>query len=139
MGEGLASIMVTGSHIPDDRNGIKFNRPTGEILKEDEAGIRRQEVAAARRALRRRRQPARCRPSCRRGRPHAYDAYVARYLDFFPAGCLAGCGSGSTSTPASPATSCVEVLAGLGRRGAAPGPLGAPSSRSTPRRSDRRT
>ena len=32
MGEGLASIMVTGSHIPDDRNGIKFNRPAGEIL-----------------------------------------------------------------------------------------------------------
>ena len=42
MGEGLASIMVTGSHIPDDRNGIKFNRPAGEILKEDEAGIKAQ-------------------------------------------------------------------------------------------------
>ncbi len=39
-----ASIMVTGSHIPDDRNGIKFNRPDGEILKADEALIRAQEV-----------------------------------------------------------------------------------------------
>ena len=38
------SLMVTGSHIPDDRNGIKFNLPTGEVLKRDEAGIRAQAV-----------------------------------------------------------------------------------------------
>jgi phosphomannomutase len=36
---GAASLMVTGSHIPDDRNGIKFYRPDGEIDKQDEAGI----------------------------------------------------------------------------------------------------
>lgn len=36
---GAASLMVTGSHIPDDRNGIKFYRPDGEIDKRDEAGI----------------------------------------------------------------------------------------------------
>lgn len=42
--KGLASLMVTGSHIPDDRNGIKFNKPGGEILKNDEAGIREQTV-----------------------------------------------------------------------------------------------
>lgn len=34
------SIMVTGSHIPDDRNGIKFIKANGEVLKEDEAGIK---------------------------------------------------------------------------------------------------
>jgi phosphomannomutase len=34
-----ASIMVTGSHIPDDRNGIKFNMPWGEVLKDDEKEI----------------------------------------------------------------------------------------------------
>ncbi|MBO1926336.1 phosphomannomutase [Thiomicrorhabdus sp. 6S2-11] len=33
------SIMVTGSHIPFDRNGIKFYRPDGEITKADEAAI----------------------------------------------------------------------------------------------------
>jgi len=38
----IPSIMVTGSHIPDDRNGIKFNTATGEISKADEAGIREQ-------------------------------------------------------------------------------------------------
>ncbi len=32
-------IMVTGSHIPFDRNGIKFYTPNGEILKADEAAI----------------------------------------------------------------------------------------------------
>ncbi len=39
MCEGGASIMVTGSHIPGDRNGLKFYLPTGEISKTDEAGI----------------------------------------------------------------------------------------------------
>lgn len=32
-------IMVTGSHIPFDRNGIKFYSPIGEILKDDEQAI----------------------------------------------------------------------------------------------------
>ncbi|WP_117192977.1 phosphomannomutase [Rhizobium terrae] len=36
---GAASLMVTGSHIPDDRNGIKFYRPDGEIDKRDEERI----------------------------------------------------------------------------------------------------
>ena len=38
--QGLPSIMVTGSHIPEDRNGIKYNRALGEILKQDETGIK---------------------------------------------------------------------------------------------------
>jgi len=33
-------IIVTGSHIPDDRNGIKFHRADGEVLKEDEPAIK---------------------------------------------------------------------------------------------------
>ena len=32
-------IMITGSHIPFDRNGLKFYRPDGEITKVDEQGI----------------------------------------------------------------------------------------------------
>lgn len=39
MHSNQVSIMVTGSHIPDDRNGIKFYLKDREILKEDEAGI----------------------------------------------------------------------------------------------------
>lgn len=79
-----ASIMVTGSHIPDDRNGIKFNRPDGEILKRDEARIRACQVEA---------------PD---GLPDfsgdelpsidatAADAYLDRYLEFFDNTALAG-------------------------------------------------
>lgn len=39
LGKAAASLMVTGSHIPADRNGIKFYRPDGEIGKADEAAI----------------------------------------------------------------------------------------------------
>ncbi|AFC87194.1 phosphomannomutase [Frateuria aurantia] len=44
-GRGIPSLMVTGSHIPADRNGIKFNRARGEFLKADEAAMREQSVA----------------------------------------------------------------------------------------------
>lgn len=33
------ALMITGSHIPADRNGIKFYRPDGEIDKKDETAI----------------------------------------------------------------------------------------------------
>lgn len=42
--QAIPSLMVTGSHIPDDRNGIKFNRIDGEILKPDEMAMRSQDV-----------------------------------------------------------------------------------------------
>jgi phosphomannomutase len=35
----LPAVMVTGSHIPFDRNGVKFYLSDGEILKRDELGI----------------------------------------------------------------------------------------------------
>lgn len=79
--QGIPSIMVTGSHIPDDRNGIKFNTAHGEILKDDEAGIRAQTVDL----------PATVRTDAL---PPVDDearaGYVRRYLDFFGAGALAG-------------------------------------------------
>lgn len=37
--EDIPAIMVTGSHIPFDRNGLKFYRPDGEISKIDEQTI----------------------------------------------------------------------------------------------------
>ena len=39
---GRAGVMVSGSHIPFDRNGIKLNKSAGEIVKEDEPGILRE-------------------------------------------------------------------------------------------------
>ncbi|MDB4969721.1 MAG: mannose-6-phosphate isomerase, class [Myxococcales bacterium] len=35
-------VMVTGSHIPFDRNGIKISKSVGEVLKSDEPGILRE-------------------------------------------------------------------------------------------------
>ncbi|HHH43387.1 MAG TPA: phosphomannomutase [Gammaproteobacteria bacterium] len=84
MQQGSASIMVTGSHIPDDRNGIKFNRPDGEILKADEGRIRAQEVELP--------EPF---PEISVGdlpdiHPAAAEMYLDRYLDFLPDNCLEG-------------------------------------------------
>ena len=39
MQDNIPCIMVTGSHIPFDRNGLKFYRPDGEISKSDEQSI----------------------------------------------------------------------------------------------------
>ncbi|HIF9551306.1 TPA: phosphomannomutase [Photobacterium damselae] len=39
MQDNIPCIMVTGSHIPFDRNGLKFYRPDGEITKADELAI----------------------------------------------------------------------------------------------------
>ncbi len=36
---GASAIMITGSHIPADRNGLKFYTPTGEITKPDETAM----------------------------------------------------------------------------------------------------
>lgn len=41
MEAGAPSVMVTGSHIPADRNGLKFYTANGEITKADEAAILR--------------------------------------------------------------------------------------------------
>jgi phosphomannomutase len=44
MQDNMPCIMVTGSHIPFDRNGIKFYRPDGEITKADEQAILSEDV-----------------------------------------------------------------------------------------------
>lgn len=39
MSQGDAAVMITGSHIPADRNGLKFYVPLGEVSKTDELAI----------------------------------------------------------------------------------------------------
>ncbi|MGL4593619.1 MAG: hypothetical protein ACRCUY_02690, partial [Thermoguttaceae bacterium] len=41
----IPSIMITGSHIPADRNGIKFFLPERELLKHDESEIKKEIVS----------------------------------------------------------------------------------------------
>jgi phosphomannomutase len=83
---GLPAVMVTGSHIPEDRNGLKFYRAAGEIDKQDEATI----VALhGRLALDMVPEGVR---DARAAAPEAdpLAAYRARYLDFFGPGALSG-------------------------------------------------
>lgn len=87
-GRQIPSLMVTGSHIPDDRNGIKFNRPTGELLKPDEAAMRQMSVGlgdlnfdAAGALID---SPSLAQPLDIR------EAFTARYLDIWGAQALAG-------------------------------------------------
>lgn len=42
--DSMPAIMVTGSHIPFDRNGLKFYRPDGEISKADELVITNENI-----------------------------------------------------------------------------------------------
>ncbi|OSQ43868.1 phosphomannomutase [Marivita geojedonensis] len=80
MGAGQAAIMVTGSHIPADRNGLKFYLPGGEIAKSDEAAIGA--------ALGSGSVSAELGEFVREA--GAVPAYVARYVDAFGSGALKG-------------------------------------------------
>ena len=110
---GYASLMVTGSHIPDDRNGIKFNKPSGEILKQDEQAISASTVeipAGLFDESSMAQSPAPIPPED----PSAYRAYVQRYLDFFPADCLKGFKVGVYQHSSVARDALAEIFAGLG-------------------------
>jgi phosphomannomutase len=93
-----AGVMVTGSHIPFDRNGIKINKSVGEVLKSDESGITREvervrveeygrsETASAFDASGMLKH-ARDLPPLDRA---AEEAYLSRYLNSFNRGGLTG-------------------------------------------------
>jgi phosphomannomutase len=109
----IPAVMVTGSHIPAERNGIKFNKSAGEILKFDEEGIKNQTIYieeslfagdgsfAAEFLL----------PPVDNG---ARDAYISRYLDFFPENALAGIRLGVYQHSAVGRDILVEIYKGLG-------------------------
>ncbi len=86
----IPAIMVTGSHIPEDRNGIKFNTPSGEILKEDEEGIARQVVGMDDGLFDSAGRFARPGPVARIESVEAGEQYVARYVDFLGSSALDG-------------------------------------------------
>lgn len=80
MQDKMPCIMITGSHIPFDRNGLKFYRPDGEITKADEAAILAVNVEFS---------PLPSLPQLL-ALPGAADAYCSRYLSLFSADLLAG-------------------------------------------------
>ncbi len=89
MKRGIPSIMVTGSHIPDDRNGIKFYKPQGEILKGDEQGMcsRSVDIKAG---LFDEDGNSTADFAWAAETNDAYTEFVQRYLDFLPKNCLQG-------------------------------------------------
>ncbi len=115
LNNGIPAIMVTGSHIPDDRNGIKFYKPAGEILKNDEQAMTAREV------------------SLRNDTFHAngdsvstfqlpdedstaHNQYIRRYLDFFPENCLYGKRIGVYQHSTVARDIFAEVVEGLGAK-----------------------
>lgn len=100
---GAPAVMVTGSHIPFDRNGLKFYRPEGEITKADEAGIL---AALDDRVI----PPATAtEPDAEAGR-----RYIARATDFFGPAPFAGARFGVYQHSAAGRDLLVEVLEALG-------------------------
>lgn len=109
----IPAIMVTGSHIPDDRNGIKFYKSDGELLKDDELRMTARSVSLP---------AARFDASGASVSPFSLPPtdgtagleYVRRYLDFFPAACLAGWRIGVYQHSSVSRDLVAEVMCGLG-------------------------
>lgn len=104
MGAGQAAVMVTGSHIPADRNGLKFYLPGGEIAKSDE-----QTIGAA------------LGSGSDTGENGAYlheegaiPAYVARYVGAFGRQALSGMRIGVYEHSSVARDVMVEALSGMG-------------------------
>ena len=132
LGNGIPSIMVTGSHIPDDRNGIKFNKCAGEVLKSDEKGMSSQVVElddalfgadgnfgapnsdSARWRTHQRADSEIGAP--RDVSPVAGENYVMRYLNFFAPDALAGLRVGVYQHSAVGRDVLVKILSHLGAK-----------------------
>ncbi|HUH49806.1 MAG TPA: phosphomannomutase [Mycoplana sp.] len=107
---GAASLMITGSHIPADRNGIKFYRPDGEIGKTDETAITTiaEVIAAAGEPI----QPSAAAASDASGEAEAL--FLERYAGLLPPGTLTGMRIGVYQHSTVARDLLVTVLAGCG-------------------------
>ena len=99
LGKQCASIMVTGSHIPFDRNGYKLNTSRGELLKQHETPIGAKVAAVRQRIYEQAFDESlfnevgdlRVPPGVSLPVDAAREGYTARYRDFFSGqGNLAG-------------------------------------------------
>ncbi|WP_221800290.1 phosphomannomutase [Oceanobacter mangrovi] len=103
MQDGVPSIMITGSHIPFDRNGIKFYRPDGEIEKADELAILASDVEV----------PV-VGPVALEESAAARDLYIQRATSLFPDDLLSGKKVGVYEHSAAGREINLEILTALG-------------------------
>jgi len=108
MAHGAPAIMITGSHIPESYNGIKFYRPDGEFLKTDEAPVRLRAEAMLEAGI--------VAGAGAPGAPLAAVAsyYLSRYIDAFGADALAGLKIGIDLHSAVGRDLTVAIFEGLG-------------------------
>lgn len=123
IGRTRGSVMVTGSHIPFDRNGYKTNTSRGELLKHHEGPIG---LAVDRVRQRLYQQPYDESLFNRQGLfkcghqelplvdDSGREAYLARYLNFFDQSALAGVRLLAYQHSAVGRDLLVEILTGLG-------------------------
>lgn len=103
--QNIPAVMITGSHIPFDRNGIKFYRSNGEITKQDEVDITQTHAML---------------PdmigdvSLPEINQSAYQRYVDRYVQFFPQQPLAGLRLGFYEHSSAARELLREILQALG-------------------------
>ena len=101
----IPALMITGSHIPFDRNGIKFYRPEGEISKADEQAILNASAPLPPRAPHLE-QPAQS--------ERAQAGYLARYTQWFTGKPLTGWRVGFYQHSAAGRELTLQILQALG-------------------------
>jgi phosphomannomutase len=102
------AIVVTGSHIPFDRNGLKFYLPSGELLKEHETQMQEALVEGV--------PPCKATSMLPAPDPDAQDAYRQRYLNYFGAQSLSGLSVGVYQHSSVARDVLCELLTALGAR-----------------------
>lgn len=109
MAQDCPALMITGSHIPETYNGIKFYRRDGELLKSDEEPMRgrAQELFGHH-------EPTGDLDPLPMVDMHVAKAYVARYLSAFGPEALGGLRVGIDMHSAVGRDLLVEILTGLG-------------------------
>ncbi len=115
---GCPAVMVTGSHIPDDRNGLKFYTARGEITKDEEAAILRALMPGGT-------GTGEAGTVAAEPHPEAAARFLARYTDVFAGDALSGLRVGVYQH----STVARDVLAELvGALGGTPVPFGRSSA-----------
>lgn len=103
------AIMITGSHIPETYNGIKFYRPDGEFLKDDEAPVRVLAEELLRKAIAGQRLVSMPAPQF-----DVAEEYVNRFINAFGRDALAGMKIGIDMHSAVGRDLLVDIFKGLG-------------------------